>query len=304
MKKLTAIILAVCLVCLIVEPSTKAMADNLVMLETFVDGKSSGVKCLLLEGEAYITTSDLPTLFPEEPENTFGNENEFSKLALWADRLGYMITINENQVNLYKMLPVKIFVNGCLLEDVKAYRWAGMPVMLLDSYSELRYIFPAETADLEFPNQIGYISSLKMWTEEFNYSYSEDNDRVFVSKKNDTITVVVNDRLVEFPDQQPIIKDGRTLVPVRFVAQELGYTVTWDAELKAVSISDEEKKILLFIGVKQAIVQGQIVALDVTPEILNGRTMVPIRFVAENFGYQVSWVSNSTTFGKSIVLEK
>jgi len=55
----------------------------------------------------------------------------------------------------------------------------------------------------------------------------------------------------------------------------------------------EHPFMLLIIGQPTAMVNGNLVALDVAPEILNGRTMVPLRFVVETLGYQVEWLGNT-----------
>ena len=52
-----------------------------------------------------------------------------------------------------------------------------------------------------------------------------------VEYENSDINLIVNDKKITFPDQQPIVKDGRTYVPVRFLAEALGATVEWDNEL-------------------------------------------------------------------------
>ncbi|MEM2121087.1 MAG: stalk domain-containing protein, partial [Candidatus Woesearchaeota archaeon] len=103
-------------------------------------------------------------------------------------------------------------------------------------------------------------------------------------------------------DAAPYIKNGRTLVPLRFIAEGLGASVGWDGVEKKVTIYYEDKTIELWIGKKQARVNGIDYALDVAPEITKGRTFVPIRFIAENFGSQVLW--NSTLKEVSIIKEK
>jgi len=91
-------------------------------------------------------------------------------------------------------------------------------------------------------------------------------------------------------DVAPFISDaGRTMVPVRFIAEALGLTVDWNAEKRQVTITGENTQIILTIDSKQAIIGGVPVELDVAPVIVSGRTFVPIRFVAETFGFEVDW---------------
>jgi len=103
-------------------------------------------------------------------------------------------------------------------------------------------------------------------------------------------------------DAAPYIKDGRTLVPLRFIAEGLGASVGWDGTEKKVTLDYEGKTIELWIGKKQARINGIDYSLDVAPEITKGRTFVPIRFIAENFGSQVGWDSKLKEV--SIIKEK
>lgn len=106
----------------------------------------------------------------------------------------------------------------------------------------------------------------------------------------DEIKVYVNESLISFPDQKPFINvDNRTLVPVRFVSEALGAEVNWDVTNRKVDISHEGKTILLVIGSKQATVETSIITLDTKAEIVNDRTMVPLRFVSECLGAEVEW---------------
>lgn len=90
-------------------------------------------------------------------------------------------------------------------------------------------------------------------------------------------------------DVAPYIKAGRTYVPVRYLGDALGATTAWDAATKTVTITKDDKSVVLVIGSTIAKVNGADVQMDVAPEIVNGRTMLPARWVAEGLGYQVGW---------------
>jgi uncharacterized protein len=96
-------------------------------------------------------------------------------------------------------------------------------------------------------------------------------------------------------DTAPIISGGRTLLPIRYVAEALGATVGWDAGDQRVSIQFHETTIELWINQNRARVNGALQQIDpnnaqVTPVIIPpGRTMLPLRFVAENLGSSVDW---------------
>ncbi len=111
---------------------------------------------------------------------------------------------------------------------------------------------------------------------------------VFAS--NEEIRVYVDGNRVNFPDQKPIINsDNRTLVPVRFVSQALGAEVDWEKADKRVEINQQGKIIKLTIGQKKAQVGEETITLDTKADIINSRTMVPLRFVSECLGAEVVW---------------
>lgn len=81
----------------------------------------------------------------------------------------------------------------------------------------------------------------------------------------------------------------RTLVPVRFISEALGYTVEWDEPTQTVTIKNDNDTIVLNIGSQTMYSNGTAVAMDTAPIIYQDRTFVPIRFVAENFGLTVGF---------------
>jgi len=93
-------------------------------------------------------------------------------------------------------------------------------------------------------------------------------------------------------DQPPVIKNGRTLVPLRGVVEAMGATVNWYPNTETIKISTDKLYILnisLQIGSKK--VKANLVTdeIDTAPMIINERTYVPLRFIAEVLGAQVNW---------------
>ncbi|MGI5839629.1 MAG: stalk domain-containing protein [bacterium] len=83
---------------------------------------------------------------------------------------------------------------------------------------------------------------------------------------------------------------GRTFVPVRFIGEALGATVEWLAASKQVVIRDGGTEIILTIGSKTVLVNGEAQAIDCSPVVLPpGRTFVPLRFVSETLGASVDY---------------
>jgi len=87
----------------------------------------------------------------------------------------------------------------------------------------------------------------------------------------------------------PYIKAGRTYIPVRYLADALGATTEWDPATQTATLTLGDKSVVLVIGSKVEKVNGADVTMDVAPEIVNNRTMLPARYVAEGLGYQVGW---------------
>ena len=107
------------------------------------------------------------------------------------------------------------------------------------------------------------------------------------------ITVKVNDTVIRFPDQKPIIQNERTLVPIRFVAEALGYDVDWNEKDNTAVI--EDGKIILYIGTNKAKINGKSVTLDVASTVVRDRTMVPLRVIAETLDCSVDWIGETKT---------
>jgi hypothetical protein len=101
-------------------------------------------------------------------------------------------------------------------------------------------------------------------------------------------------------DSPPVIKNSRTLLPIRAIIESLGGVVSWDATERKVTVSLGSKTIELWIGKSTAKVNGADIPIDaanpkVVPEIINSRTMLPLRFITENLGCEVQWDGTTQT---------
>lgn len=113
-----------------------------------------------------------------------------------------------------------------------------------------------------------------------------------------SVNLLVEGKAVE-TDQPAVIVNGRTMVPVRVVAETLGSEVDWDAETKEVTFTQDKMTASMIIGdSKLTVAIDDVVsdmAIDVPATIINSRTMVPIRFLSETFGYGVEWDAETKT---------
>ncbi|NPV88369.1 copper amine oxidase [Coprothermobacteraceae bacterium] len=167
------------------------------------------------------------------------------------------------------------------------------------------YYFSIETPDYTvwFPPDAGVWPNLAL--SQFQGPYVEPLSRtgtlVLMQIMNDKYLVNGEARYMDMP---PILKSGRTFLPIRYVAEPLGASVQWDAKTQKVTITsrDGATKVELWVGKNYAFVDGTKKLIDadptVTPMLVNGRTLLPLRFVAEALGAKVNWDNNT----KSVTL--
>lgn len=112
---------------------------------------------------------------------------------------------------------------------------------------------------------------------------------------NPYITVGNTSRLIDNSNKSvvPIIRQSRTLIPLRSLIESLGGRVIWDASQEKVTVYYRNSVVRLWIGSSQATVNGMAQQMDVAPIIQEGRTMLPIRFVCEMLGMNVQWHSGT-----------
>lgn len=99
-------------------------------------------------------------------------------------------------------------------------------------------------------------------------------------------------------DAAPYIKDSRTYVPVKYLGLALGVAesdIVWDEATQKVTLTLGDNKVELTIGSTSYTVNGEAKTMDVAPEISNGRTMLPAKYVAEGLGYAVGWDASTRT---------
>lgn len=108
------------------------------------------------------------------------------------------------------------------------------------------------------------------------------------------INIVINNNKVETPDA-PYIKEERTLVPLRLISENLGINVDWDNANRQVVLKKSDGDIILPIQKDYYLVNGQKVATEISGEIKNDRTFVPVRLIAELFDRNVGWDNNTKT---------
>ncbi len=113
--------------------------------------------------------------------------------------------------------------------------------------------------------------------------------------KGNEVSVMINGEKQSYGQQSPIIMDGHTLVPVRETFTALGATIAAGKPYTNIAVIKGRTDIWLKINSKEIKVNGQPMTLDTPATIVNGRTMVPIRFIAEAFQADVHWNAKDKT---------
>lgn len=112
--------------------------------------------------------------------------------------------------------------------------------------------------------------------------------QVYAESDIPTISVYLHDEKIIF-EQEPVLLDGVTLVPFRNIFEKLGYTVGWDETTQRISAERGGSNISLVIGSSLATANNIAYFLEKAPQISNGNSLVPLRFVAEASGATVTW---------------
>jgi stage II sporulation protein D len=217
------------------------------------------------------------------------------------------------------------------------------PIIKLSSYQEKTFekfitfngetepdatlLLNGEILQLDSSGKFSYIGELKIGDNLFRFIAIDkaSNSRVLditITREAVKQTVIkltigskkalVNEEVLNL-DVAPFIEEERTFVPLRFIAESFQAKVDWNAQLKKIDITLEhpliKKKIELRINSKIAYINGKETTLEVPPFIIPpGRTVVPLRFIAESFDSKVDWeplVKNIIiTFPKDELIEE
>ncbi|MGC8722243.1 MAG: copper amine oxidase N-terminal domain-containing protein, partial [Caldisericaceae bacterium] len=152
----------------------------------------------------------------------------------------------------------------------------------------------ANTIKIEAVDRLG-----NKYTQSFTVFYTPPQIKqsyiVVLKVGSPSITVNGTSKKIDSQDSKPIIKNGRTLLPIRTLIESLGGTVEWNAKEQKVTITLNGHSVILFIGKTYAYVDGNKRALEVSPQIISGRTYIPLRFVSESLGMVVDYDSQLKT---------
>jgi len=123
--------------------------------------------------------------------------------------------------------------------------------------------------------------------------------------KDYPVSLQVDGNPVE-PDVPPVIIRERTLIPARAVFESMGAAVSWDENARLVEITMGTSNVKLTIDSDTAFVNGAAVTMEVPAMIIDSRTLIPVRFVAESLSWVVGWddLSRTVKLTSPIIIEK
>lgn len=198
----------------------------------------------------------------------------------------------------YELESILILDENQKLVPMKANQFT-MPKGAVSIYVKFRELAPAIYPEIDEEKPIENKRHRRDWYYKNHNEEKNPNEEKFIEEKEiivkeskTIITIgsqmlekVMNGvRTVKNMDSAPYIKRGRTMLPLRYLAEALGYKVFWLNETRTVVITDLGLRVEIPIDTNLIIVNGVKYTSDVNPEIVNNRTMLPIANIARALG--------------------
>jgi len=264
---------------------------------------------IIIRGRTLPNFPVLATSGDQEWRTESNSSGEFSfSLPLTEGDNQFVVSVTKNQERLSKTVDVKldtippkimleeipkiidrqeIQLNGRIDPD-SILVVNGIPAAVVHDLFKVTVpiVLYANTIVFEASDPLGNKTTLTITV----YNYHQTTIKLVIGKAEATIDG--KQILLEYP---PYIKNSRTFVPIRFITEAFGATIEWDAKSQSIHITLDDLTILMQIGNNTVFVNGKSYLLDAAPEIQNGRTFVPVRFIADTFESTTEWDNASQT---------
>ena len=221
-----------------------------------------------------------------------GGEIQYYYFGKTFEELGGSHIFNEELFNIFKK------ESGYFEpKEEEAAEDTGLPLYSDDDESTLEDTEEIRVTEEEQAEDSEEIEDIE---ETENIEEAEDAEEIRIPEDTEQLTasegirVIVNGEQVLF-DQPPVIVDDRTLVPLRAIFEALGATVSWDQNTKMIISEKEGILVVLQLDHTEMYKNGIAVQLAVPAMMINERTLVPTRAVAEAFGCDVIWNEREQT---------
>jgi|GEM_PF-2633589 len=200
--------------------------------------------------------------------------------------------------NLFRLgtfIPLNIVFESI---GISSYSLKTYPLLKFYEYKIKEDEFDLKIDKINFLKKTNLTSTINFNSEKSNLNiYINGEDPVILStpilKTFSTCRMKINENIIYFEgekkeiDTSIFIYNGRTMVPVRFIAENFGFEVLWkDGE---VILKNDINEIKLYIDKNEMVVNGNIIKIDSSPLLKNGRTFLPIRYIGEALNLIVSW---------------
>lgn len=286
MRKLLALLLIAVIAIGIMTPVTLAADNELVI---FVEGIQVNDADVEFDGmgDFYFPkgVESAKTVFKDVNWDEPGMPTSTSAISVehMAEQLGY--TFQQNGIMGY------LTKNGLLFRQ-------NDKAVIVDHYWEDNEVLVGIWVLYEFfENEIGKTTLPSIGLYDFtayaeSYGYKVTRYENYYWFRNDGMKPIMIDldgETVFCQDQQPVIKEGRTLIPIGMVISALGGQAIWDDTEKSAAITYGSTTIKIIIGEKDYYLNGEKLTMDVPAEIINGRTMIPLGITGEALGYDMQW---------------
>ena len=169
--------------------------------------------------------------------------------------------------------------------------WTGKQILASSTIGDAYEI--DESGQISRLSKVGSSSTDIIWTGE-KVIFVGLGGIVAYFEPSELVKVKVNGSPIVF-DVAPTIINGRTLIPVRAVFEKMGATVMWDGNTRTVTVIKNDINVKIEIESTTAYINGDAILLDVPATVKNGRTLVPVRFIAEALKAKVDWVDTTRT---------
>lgn len=202
--------------------------------------------------------------------------------------------------------------HGCYVTDADGQKWVVYHAYVGKDANDIRYAFAEPVFSSEAkgiwvgdgsgkPAPMSTVYTCSVNPQPIREKLSNFASINTVAGKAKTVELTIGASVgyinnADFPlDAAPVIKNSRTMLPVRFVAEAFGAEVGWDGATSTVTVTTDTTKLEIKIGASTAKVNGTEVTLDSPAFIENSRTYLPVRFVAEKLGATVEWDGTTST---------
>lgn len=219
----------------------------------------------------------------------YGSNEDYTPIAKYIDADGnelkdYVPTIDESQIDYtFDAELLKNFYAYDYLESGE-YSLGGNKGIFINTDSNGKFGLLDKNANIIVPYIYDDICGL-----QDGYCWAAKDGKWSLLKiSTSDMDVQLNGASIEF-DQIPLIINGRTLAPVRAIFEALGATVDWEGSTQTITSTRGDTVITMSINNTEMYKNGKMITLDVAPQIIGGRTLVPVRAIAEAFDCEVTW---------------